>query len=73
MRTHSDFRHYRLTSTQIDLITYCINQHLREFSPDEDNEARKLMEELNKGGMPTTSTLPEQALPGDPYANYCDI
>ena len=73
MRTHSDLRNYRLTSTQVDLITYCVNQHLKEFSPDEDNEARKLMDEFSKGGMPTCSVLPLCPPPEDPYANYCDI
>jgi len=73
MRTHSDLRHYRLTATQVDLITYCVNQHLKEFSPEEDNEARKLMEEFAKGGMATSSILPQLPMKEDPYANYCDI
>lgn len=66
-------RNYRLSAAQVDLITYCVNQHLSEFSAEEDNEARRLIEEFAKGGIPTASVLPAMPLVEDPYANYCDI
>ena len=73
MPSFSSKRSYNFTAPQIDIITYCVNQHLKEFSPEEDNEARKLMEEFAKGGMATSSILPQLPMKEDPYANYCDI
>lgn len=69
MPAYSSSRNYRLTGPQIDLITYCLNQHLKEFSPQEDNEARKILAELNSGGMPECKPYDTT----DPYSNLCDI
>ena len=70
MPAYSASRKYNITSTQVDLITYCINQHTKEFSPLEDNEARKLLAELNSGGEPSDLPISD---PSDPYYNSCDI
>ncbi len=67
MPAFSNHRSYKLSGPQIDLITYCVNQHLKEFSPTEDNEARKLLSELHTGGDEVYVSYE------DPYANYCDI
>lgn len=70
MPAFSPSRRYELTAIQIDIITYCVNQQLKEFSPQEDNEARKLLAELNSGGEPTDPPISD---PSDPYYNSCDI
>lgn len=70
MPSFSTLRSYNLSGPQIDLITYCVNQHLKEFSPQEDNEARKIIAEINGGGNPMYPLYDESS---DPYANICDI
>ncbi len=70
MPAFSPSRKYELTSLQIDIITYCVNQQLKEFSPQEDNEVRKLLAELNSGGEDICRSISD---PTDPYYNSCDI
>ena len=59
---------YELTSTQVDLILYCL-EYSTGLTIDEDNERRKIYNALESG-----SSLPGQYNPEeDPYENLCDI
>ena len=57
---------YALTSTQVDLILYCL-EFTSNLTIDEDNERRKIVEELS-----SFSPLPYVASE-DLYEAYCDI
>ena len=57
---------YELTSTQVDLILYCL-EFTSNLTIGEDNERRKIVDELT-----SFSPLPYNAS-DDPYEAYCDI
>ena len=57
---------YELTSTQVDLILYCL-ECASNLTIDEDNERRKIVDILC-----STSPFPYNASE-DPYEAYCDI
>ena len=68
MPQHSVRGEYRLTSTQVDLIIWALN-NVSGLSVEEDNEKRRIMDELE-----STNFIPGPYNPDeDPYANYCDI
>lgn len=57
---------YQLTSTQVDLILYCL-EYASNLTVEEDNERRRISEVLE-----TTAPLPYNPKE-DPYEAYCDI
>jgi len=57
---------YTLTSTQVDLILYCL-ECASNLTIDEDNERRKIVEEL--GSFSPSPYVASE----DPYEAYCDI
>jgi len=65
-------RNYRLTAKQVDLIIYCVNSQRTNMSDTEDNEARKIVDEMMKGGSEEISCV-DISDPTDPYYNSCDI
>ena len=65
-------RNYRLSAKQVDLIIYCVNSQRTNMSDSEDNEARRIVEEIMKGGSDEIRCV-DIADPTDPYYNSCDI
>jgi len=57
---------YQLTSVQVDLILHCLD-YCRNLTTEEDNERRKIIEELNNSSTDTDIS--------DPYLDHyytCD-
>ena len=67
MPAYSPMGEYKLTSTQVDLILYCL-EYITGLTPEEDNERRKIVEAL-QGSVTPFDYNPEE----DPYERYCDI
>ena len=68
MPSFSPYGRYQLTSVQVDLILHCLD-YCRNLTIEEDNEKRKIIEELNNY---FTDTDP---YPSDPYLDHyytCD-
>jgi len=66
MPAYSPKNTYALTSTQVDLILYCL-EYASNLTIDEDNERRKIVEELSSFSPPPYNAS------DDPYEAYCDI
>ena len=66
MPAFSPMGEFKLTSTQIDLIVYALNNV--ELSPIEDDERRKVFQALDR-----TTYVPGPFTPPAPYDNLCDI
>ena len=66
MPAYSPKNTYTLTSTQVDLILYCL-EFTSNLTIDEDNERRKIVDQLN------TFSPPVYLHSEDPYEAYCDI
>ncbi len=64
-------RNYRLTAKQVDLILHCI-EYCRNLTIEEDNEARRIVDEMMKGGTEEIKCA-DISDPTDPYYNSCDI
>lgn len=67
MPAFSSKRPYTLTSTQVDLILYCL-EYASNLTIDEDNERRKIVDTL-MGSYSPSGYVPVE----DPYQNLCDI
>lgn len=66
MPRYTPMNEYRLTSTQVDLIIYCLD-YATGLTIDEDNEKRKIMDILSH--YEPGPYIPSE----DPYESYCDI
>ena len=61
-------RRFQLTSVQVDFILHCMGQ-CKELTTQEDNERRKIVEELSNSFVDT------DPYPSDPYEDHyytCD-
>ena len=67
MPAFSPMGEYRLTSTQVDLIIYALN-NTQGMCREEDNERRKILEEFQSTRY-FSNPLPKPP----PYDNLCDI
>ena len=68
MPSFTPYGRYQLTSVQVDLILHCMSEH-KGLTTQEDNERRKIVEELSNS---FTDTDP---YPSDPYLDHyytCD-
>lgn len=66
MPAFSPMGEFRLTSTQIDLIVYALENV--ELTPIEDDERRKVFQALDR-----TTYVPGPFVPSAPYDTPCDI
>lgn len=66
MPAFSPMGEFKLTSTQIDLIVYALENV--ELTPIEDDERRKIFHALDR-----TTFIPGPFKPQAPYDNLCDI
>ena len=69
MPAYSPMGEYKLTSTQVDLILYCL-EYTTGLTIEEDNERRKIVEALEDTLAPFKYNSED-----DPYESYftCDI
>ncbi|AIX31418.1 hypothetical protein Syn7803US40_74 [Synechococcus phage ACG-2014f] len=66
MPSFTPYGRYQLTSVQVDLILHCMSEYKR-LTTQEDNERRKIVEELSNYFTDTD--------PSDPYLDHyytCD-
>jgi protein-tyrosine-phosphatase len=66
MPSFTPYGRYQLTSVQVDLILHCMSEH-KGLTTQEDNERRKIIEELNNSSTDTDIS--------DPYLDHyytCD-
>jgi len=68
MPSFTPYGRYQLTSVQVDLILHCL-EYCRNLTTEEDNEKRKIIDELSSSFAET------DPYPSDPYLEHyytCD-
>ena len=68
MPQYAPMGEYHLTSTQVDLIIWALN-NMPDLSVEEDNERRRIMDELRSVHFIPGPFIPQSE---DPYTDLCD-